>query len=194
MRLAPGFGLTVLLTVWTGALLIAAACWLLNWPPLLRQWILTDLRPWFVDQWERIGVLGVAVSALAAFYLMLAVHEFGHAVVGMCLGFRLRSYRLGPLEVSRPFRLSLYRGPGAFVQGKVESVPTVSDRLPWRRAATYYAIPASLFEKLKQTIMFRLDDWASVDAEFEPADLISYYQSQRRKLTAEQLKAVEAKG
>lgn len=142
-RAAPGSGLTVLLTVWIGALLIAAACWLFNWPPILRQWILTDLRSWFVDQWERIGVLGVAVSALAAFYLMLAVHELGHAIVGLCFGFRLQSYRLGPLVVSRPFRLSLYWGPGALVQGKVESFPAVSDKLPWRGVAMVLGGPAA---------------------------------------------------
>src|SRR5262249_6741658 len=114
-----------------------------DWPPILRQWFLTDVRPWFLAQWERIGVLGVAVSALAAFYLMLAVHEFGHAVVGLCVGFRLQSYRVGPLVVSRPFRLSLYRGPGAVVQGKVDLVPAVSDNLPWRGVAMVRGGPAA---------------------------------------------------
>src|SRR5207245_11505430 len=57
---------------------IVAACWVLNRPPILRHWLLTDLRPWCLDQWERIGFVGVAFAALAAFYLMLAIHELGH--------------------------------------------------------------------------------------------------------------------
>jgi hypothetical protein len=109
----------------------------------LRQWFLTDVRHWFLDQWERIGVFGVAVAALAAFYLMLAIHEIGHVVVGLCVGFRLRSYRVGPLLVSRPFRLSLYRGSGAIVQGVAELVPAVSDNLPWRGAAMVLGGPAA---------------------------------------------------
>src|SRR5207244_6814783 len=116
-RAAPGSGLAVVLTVWFTAAALVAACWILNRPPTLRYWFLTDFRPWCLDQWERIGVIGVAVSALAAFYLMLAIHELGHVAAGLCVGFRLRSYRVGPLLFTRPFRLSLYRGPGAVVQG-----------------------------------------------------------------------------
>src|SRR5262245_3627222 len=111
-RAAPWSGLAVVLVVWLGAVVLVAAFWLLNRPPIVRQWFLTDFRPWCLDQWARIGVLGVAVSVLAAFYLMLAIHELGHVVAGLCAGFRLRSYRVGPMLISRPFRLSLYRGPG----------------------------------------------------------------------------------
>ena len=142
-RTAPGSGLTALMMVWFGVVLIVAACWLLNRPPVLHQWFLTDVRHWFLDQWERIGVLGVAVSALAAFYVMLAIHELGHVVVGLCVGFRLRSYRVGPLLVNRPFRLSFYRGPGAIVQGVAELVPAVSDKLPWRGVAMVLGGPAA---------------------------------------------------
>ena len=153
-RSAPGSGLTALMIVWFGVVLIAAACWLLNRPPILRQWFLTDVRHWFLDQWERIGVLGVAIAALAAFYLMLAIHELGHVVVGLCVGFRLRAYRVSPLLISRPFRLSLYRGPGAIVQGVAELIPAASEKLPWRGVAMALGGPAANF--LSATVVLLL--------------------------------------
>lgn len=135
----------MLLTVWVGVLFIVAACWLLNWPAILRQWSLTDVRPWLLDQWERIGVVGVALSLLAAFYLMLAIHELGHVAAGVCVGFRVHSYRVGPLLISRPFRLSLHRGPGAIVNGAVELFPAVSDGLVWRGVAMVLGGPVANF-------------------------------------------------
>jgi hypothetical protein len=98
-----------------------------------------------VDQWERIGVVGVAVSVLAAFYLMLAIHELGHVVAGLCVGFRFRSYRVGPLLVSRPFRLSLYRGPGAVVSGVADLSPVATDKLAGRGVAMVLGGPAANF-------------------------------------------------
>jgi hypothetical protein len=140
--------------VWLGAAGIFAACLLLDRPPILRHWFQTALRPWCLDQWERIGVLGVAGSVVAAFYLMLAIHEFGHVAAGLCVGFRVRSYRVGPLLVSSPFRLSLYRGPGAVVNGVAELVPVVSDKLPWRGVAMVLGGPAANF--LSAIVLFLL--------------------------------------
>src|SRR5262245_30025946 len=144
-RAAPGSGLTVVLLVWLGAAVIVAACWVLNRPPLLRHWLMADLRPWCLDQWERIGFVGVAVSALAAFYLMLAIHELGHVAAGLCVGFRLRSYRVGPLLFNRPFRVSFYRGAGAVVQGVADLIPVATDKLAWRGVAMVLGGPAANF-------------------------------------------------
>ena len=159
-RAAPGSGLTVILVVWLGAGVIVAACWVLNRPPIVRQWVQSDLRPWCLDQWERIGVLGVAVSVLAAFYLMLAIHELGHVVAGLCVGFRLRAYRVGPLVVSRPFRLSLYRGPGAVVNGVAELTPVGTDNLPGRGVVMVLGGPTANF--LTALVVFLLPVLTSV--------------------------------
>jgi hypothetical protein len=135
--------LAVVLTVWVGAVVIVAACWLLNRPPILRQWFLTGLRPWILDQWAGIGIVGVGLSALAAYYLMLAIHELGHVVAGLWVGFRLRSLRVGPLLFDRPFRVSFYRGPGAVVNGVVELIPVTTDRLAWRGVVMVLGGPAA---------------------------------------------------
>jgi hypothetical protein len=134
-RVARGSGLTAVLTVWFGAAIILAACWSLDRPPILRQWCLTEFRPWLLDQRDRIGLVGCAFSLVAAFYLMLAVHELGHVVAGLCVGFRCRSLRVGPLLFNSPVRVSLYRGPGAVVQGVAEMIPLATDNLAPRGVA-----------------------------------------------------------
>jgi len=126
---APGSGLTAVLTVWFGAAIVLAACWSFDRPPILRQWCLTEFRPWLLEQRDRIGLVGCGFSLVAAFYLMLAVHELGHVVAGLCVGFRCRSLRVGPLRFDSPVRVSLYGGPGAVVQGVAEMIPVASDNL-----------------------------------------------------------------
>ncbi len=144
-RTPPGSGLAVVLTVWIGAVLIVAACWHFNRPPILREWFLIDFRPWFLDRWGGMGVVGFGVSALAAFYLMLAVHELGHVVAGLSVGFRCRLLRVGPLLFSRPFRVSLYRGPGAVVNGVAELIPVTTDKLAGRGVAMVLGGPVANF-------------------------------------------------
>ena len=100
-----------------------------------RPWFWTGFRPWLLDQWAAFGVVGFGLSSLGAFYLLLAVHELGHLAAGMCVGFRCRSLRVGPLLINRPLRVSLYRGPGALVQDKAELIPVATDKLAWRGVA-----------------------------------------------------------
>jgi hypothetical protein len=144
-RAAPGSGLTPVLAVWLGVIALIAACSLLDWPPVLRRWILTQARPWVLGEWARIGFVGFGLSVIAAFYLMLTIHELGHAVAGLCVGFRLRALRVGPLVFSGLFRVSLYRGPGAVVNGVAELVPVATDKLAWRGAVMVLAGPFANF-------------------------------------------------
>jgi len=144
-RTAPGAGLAVVLTAWFGAALLVAGCWLFNRPPILRQWFLTDLRPWLLDRWAELGIVGCGLSLLAAFYLMLSVHELGHVAAGLCMGFRCQSLRVGPLLFDRPFRVSLYRGSGAVVQGVAELIPVAADKLAWRGVAMALGGPLANF-------------------------------------------------
>lgn len=144
-RTAPGAGLTLVLMVWIGVALLVTTCWLANRPPILRQWFLTDFRPWLLDQWAELGIVRFSLSVVAAFYLMLAVHELGHVVVGLCVGFRFQSLRIGPLKLSRPFHLSFYRGPGAVVNGVAELIPVATDKLAWRGMGMVLGGPVANF-------------------------------------------------
>lgn len=142
-RTAPGSGLAVLLAVWLGLVVIVVTYLLFNRPPLLRQWFLTGFNPWLLNQWEGMGIIGFGVSALAAYYLMIAIHELGHVVAGLCVGFRLRSLRVGPLLFHRPFRVSLYRGPGAVVNGVADLTAVAADKLAWRGVAMVLGGPVA---------------------------------------------------
>jgi hypothetical protein len=144
-RAVPGSGLTLVLAVWSGIVLVVATGWVLNFPPILRRWVETILRPWFLDQLAGRGIIGLVLSALGAFYLMLATHELGHLIAGVCVGFRCRSFRVGPVLVDRPLRVSLYRGSGAVVQGVAEMVPLVTDKLAWRGVAMVAGGPFANF-------------------------------------------------
>lgn len=137
--------MAVVLTVWFGAACIVAASWLFDRPAILWQWFLTDFRPWLLDQWAELGVVGFGISTLGAFYLMLAIHELGHVAAGLCVGFRCRSLRVGPLLFDRPSRLSLYRGPGAVVAGVAELIPVATDKLAWRGVAMVLGGPVANF-------------------------------------------------
>jgi hypothetical protein len=127
--------MAVVLVVWVGVIAIVAACRVLDRSPILRHWFLTVFRPFFFDRWADVGVVGFVLSALAALYLMLVIHELGHVVAGMCVGFRFRSLRVGPLVFDRQFPVSRYRGPGALVNGVAELIPASTDELAWRGVA-----------------------------------------------------------
>jgi len=131
-RSAPGSGLGLLLSVWYGVIAIVAICIVLERPRRLREWIQFDFQEWFQAQRGSIGISGIVVSVLCAYYAMIAIHELGHVLAGLAVGFRLRSIRVGPLMLNRPFRASLYRGPGAFVNGVAELIPVPTERLTGR--------------------------------------------------------------
>lgn len=143
-RAVPGSGLNLVLAFWSGIVLIVAASWFLDRPPILRRWFETVLRPWFLEQRAGMGIVGLVLSALAAFYLMLVIHELGHLIAGLCVGFRCRSFRVGPVLVDRSLRGSFYRGPGAVVQGVAELVPVVTDKLARRGVAMVAGGPAAV--------------------------------------------------
>lgn len=142
-RSAPGSGLAVVLLVWLGAVGIVVTCLFFVRPPTLRQWILIDFRQWLLGQWAGIGVVGFVLSALGAYYGMIAVHELGHVLAGLCVGFRPRSLRVGPLLFRGPFRVTLYRGPGAATNGVAELTLVATDTLSWRGVAMVLGGPSA---------------------------------------------------
>jgi hypothetical protein len=143
-RKPPGSGLAPLFVAWIGAFLLIGACWFADSPPMLRQG-LRIVRPWLLDHWARIGFFGFALSLIAAFYLMLAVHEFGHLFAGLCVGFRCRSLRVGPLLFTSPLGITLHRGPGSFVNGVADLVPVKTDKLALRGVVMVLGGPVANF-------------------------------------------------
>ena len=60
---------------------------------------------------------------------MIVVHEVGHLVCGLCVGFRLMSIRFGPLRISPPFRVSVRFERKTGAAGLVSMIPGKSENL-----------------------------------------------------------------
>jgi hypothetical protein len=138
--------MVVVYSFWLGAAFLIAACLILDLPPVMRDWFRSELYPWVLEQGAELGAIGFLLSVLAAFYLMLALHELGHVAAGQCVGFRCLSWRVGPIHFkSRPFRVSLYRGPRAITSGIAELIPCATDKLALRGLVMLLGGPGANF-------------------------------------------------
>ena len=88
------------------------------------------------------GVLLRLGSFVLAFFLAIAVHEGGHALVGVCVGFRFNSLRVGPVQFDRGFRISFYRGRKTGAGGWASLFPVKHDKLRERAIVMLLAGPA----------------------------------------------------
>lgn len=88
------------------------------------------------------GVLVLPFAFLASF-VAIAIHETAHAVVGVLVGFRFNSLRIGRLQFDRPLRISLYKGRGTGAGGWASLFPVKQDKLIWRAVAMLLAGPLS---------------------------------------------------
>lgn len=71
------------------------------------------------------------IPALLPFLLfaVIVVHEIGHLVCGLSVGFRLMSVRFGPVRISPPFRVSVRFEPKTGASGLVSMIPAKSKNL-----------------------------------------------------------------
>jgi hypothetical protein len=104
------------------------------------------LHNWVMTQWTATGMwLGPVI--LLVLLAVLVIHESGHLVAGLCAGFEFNSMRIGPLEIHRPFRISLSREmkgqPRGWSSGWVQFVPASAENLRWRALAMILAGPAA---------------------------------------------------
>src|SRR5213080_2649899 len=88
---------------------VALVIVLLEFGERLGPWITAKLT--HISFWPRgNGQLVLLVFDLAVgFFLAVAIHEAAHLLVGVWVGFSFNSVRVGPLQIDRPFRISLYR-------------------------------------------------------------------------------------
>lgn len=73
----------------------------------------------------------LTIPALLPFLLfaVIVVHEIGHLICGLSVGFRLTSIRFGPLRISPPFRVSFRFEPKTGASGLVSMIPGQSKNL-----------------------------------------------------------------
>lgn len=74
---------------------------------------------------------GLIIAAVLPFLLfaVIVIHEIGHLVCGLCVGFRLMSIRFGPVRISPPFRVSFRLEPKTGASGLVSMIPGMSKNL-----------------------------------------------------------------
>jgi hypothetical protein len=87
-------------------------------------------------------VLVGVISILIAFSVT-AIHELGHLIVGVLVGFRCSSLFLGPLQVNAPFKLSLNPDRRSWWHGGVTLVPDRPEKLRAGAIAMVLAGPAA---------------------------------------------------
>jgi len=136
----------IILAVWFG-LVIATAFLFMFWhPPFVRssvRWILAVTGAMTPLHWTGVTVILYFFFLLAASFAAVAVHELAHALVGVAVGFRFNSLRIGRLQFDRAFRITIYRGRGTGSGGWASLFPVRQDKLIWRAIAMLLAGPAS---------------------------------------------------
>jgi hypothetical protein len=120
---------------------------------------------WIADALRDQSAADVALAGVVAIFLVIGMHEAGHAIAGWLAGFRIHSIRVNRFEIHRPFKISLYRGSRSGAGGWVLCTPTTADHLALRSAvmvaggpmtnllsaAIVYALP---FAKGPWSVMF----------------------------------------
>ncbi len=110
----------------------------------LRAWASRQLAQMFPARpWTAIDVVRIAGSIAVATVVIVAIHEIGHAVGGAAAGLRFSSLRVGPLQLDHRFRISRYRGPGAWSWGAASLVPVTTRHLRARAVAATLGGPAA---------------------------------------------------
>jgi hypothetical protein len=83
------------------------------------------------------------LALILGFVGSTAIHEAGHLLAGLLAGFRFSSLRIGPIQIERPFRVSIYRGRRTGAAGWTRMFPNGSDRLAQRALMMIAGGPAA---------------------------------------------------
>ena len=134
----------VSLLIWF-LLVILVAMTLTFWPPASSGSLLRNIGA-FADIFPGHSALALVLVlpfAFLASFIAIAIHETAHAVVGVMVGFRFNSLRIGRLQFDRPLRISVYKGRGTGAGGWASLFPVKQDKLIWRASAMLLAGPLS---------------------------------------------------
>jgi hypothetical protein len=132
----PGSRLPFILGIGSCLVLLAL---LILWRPSFVDSLHRQIEQLFPGPWPLSRIVFVALVSVLVAFSVTAIHELGHLLVGVCVGFRCSSIFLGPLQFNAPFRISLNPDPRSWWHGGVTLVPDRADRL--RAAAMVFAGP-----------------------------------------------------
>jgi hypothetical protein len=142
----PGSGPRILLVIGTALCLAILAILVFGQPAFLeslRQWILLQFERLSLDSWTYGDIVLVGLLSILVGYSVTAIHELGHLIVGLSVGFRCSSMFLGPIQFNAPFRIALNPDPRSWWHGGVTLFPDRQDKLRARAVAMVFAGPAA---------------------------------------------------
>lgn len=107
-------------------------------------WVLANSERLFPG-WTSTRFLSAGFAIFLVMFAAIVIHESGHLLVGLCVGFRFNGMHIGPMQIDRPFRISRYRGAGSahWLSGAVNLLPKKTDRLSLRALLMVFAGPAA---------------------------------------------------
>jgi hypothetical protein len=140
-RLAAAGGWLILIAALAAALALALAQPAALEP--LRRSLLASFPGAFAARPAGVGLLAQGLAALLALPAAIAIHEVGHVLGGLAAGFRFVSLRIGPLQVDRPFLVSLQGRSRSGYSGWASMVPVRRDGLSLRAAVFVLGGPAA---------------------------------------------------
>jgi hypothetical protein len=105
----------------------------------MPQWFSSTLPGWPIG----VRVAAGAAGAAAAIAVTFLIHELGHLVTGLCLGFRFHAIRIGRVQLNYPFRFSWVRPVGRGAAAMVSMFPVGFARLRPRALGMLAAGPAA---------------------------------------------------
>ena len=111
--------------------------------PFWRQHLTAIFPELFPARWTVAKMASLGLMAFLVAFAVVAVHEIGHVLGGLCAGFRFNSLRIGPLMIHPGFRISRCRGWSAWLGGAAQMIPVASDKLAARAWRSCCAGPAA---------------------------------------------------
>jgi hypothetical protein len=128
----------LVLVIWLACVVATVAFY-----PVLKRWMDAHHVDDFLMSWSGPRIIVLGVLLVTVYWARIAIHEGGHVLGGLAVGFRFQSVRVGPVMVDRPFRLSHYRGLGAAAGGAAQMLPLTTDGLATRAIIMVLAGPAA---------------------------------------------------
>ncbi len=140
--------------------------WLKPTPVLTASAILFALPACLLfDQTDRLGgAAGLLALVLPTLFLVIAVHECGHALAGRAAGYRLLSLIVGPIAIGRTNgRTHVEMNPSWSLAGGIAFLVPRAPGLPSRRAAIALYAGGPFASILLAAAAFVLRSWLELD-------------------------------